>query len=61
MDTRKAVEELATGGVATYCLTLDPKADDYVSRIFGPNRYTIIDHVQRLPERLPQLFIGLTG
>jgi nitric oxide reductase NorD protein len=61
MDTKKAVEELATAGVATYCLTLDPAADDYVSRIFGPNRYTVIDHVQRLPERLPQLFVGLTG
>ena len=33
-DTKKAVEELATRGVRTFCLTLDPHADDYVSRIF---------------------------
>lgn len=61
LDTKKAVEELATVGVNTYCLTLDPDADAYVSRIFGPNRYTVVDHVQKLPERLPQLFISLTG
>jgi nitric oxide reductase NorD protein len=60
-DTKKAVEELATSGVTSYCLTLDPEADEYVSRIFGPNRYTIVDHVQRLPERLPALFLSLTG
>jgi nitric oxide reductase NorD protein len=60
-DTKKAVEELATVGVMTYCLTLDPEADEYVGRIFGANRYTVVDHVQRLPERLPALFAALTG
>ncbi len=60
-DTKKAVEELATAGVMTYCLTLDPEADDYVSRIFGHNRYSVVDRVQRLPERLPALFLSLTG
>ncbi|MFW5911073.1 MAG: nitric oxide reductase activation protein NorD [Thiohalospira sp.] len=60
-DTKKAVEELGSEGIMTYCLTLDPEADDYVSRIFGPNRYTIIDHVQKLPEKLPALFASLTS
>lgn len=60
-DTRKAVEELSTRGIMSYCLTLDPEADDYVARIFGANRYTVVDHVQRLPERLPALFVSLTG
>lgn len=32
----------------------------YVSRIFGVRDYTIIDHVDRLPERLPSLYVGLT-
>ena len=59
-DTKKAVEELASRGVTTYCLTLDPNADDYVGRIFGASHYTVVDHVQRLPERLPTLFMGLT-
>ncbi|MCW8964670.1 MAG: nitric oxide reductase activation protein NorD [Gammaproteobacteria bacterium] len=60
-DTKKAVEELYSTGVLTYCLTLDPNADDYVKRIFGANNYTIIDHVDRLPEQLPTLFASLTS
>ncbi|MGV6817985.1 MAG: VWA domain-containing protein [Thiotrichales bacterium] len=59
-DTKKAVEELYSKGVLTYCLTLDPNADDYVKRIFGANNYTVIDHVDRLPEKLPTLFASLT-
>ena len=61
MDTKKAVEELYTNGVLSYCLTLDPQADSYVKRIFGESHYTIIDHVDRLPEQLPLLFASLTG
>ncbi|MDD3516747.1 MAG: nitric oxide reductase activation protein NorD [Chromatiales bacterium] len=59
-DTRKAVEELHRSGIMSYCLTLDPNADEYVKRIFGLNHYTVIDHVQRLPEKLPMLFASLT-
>ena len=60
-DTKKAVEELYSTGVLTYCLTLDPNADTYVKRIFGENNYTIVDNVDRLPEKLPTLFASLTG
>lgn len=60
-DTRKAVEELWSKGVMSYCLTLDPQADSYVKRIFGTNNYTVVDHVDRLPEKLPALFASLTS
>ncbi len=60
-DTKKAVEELYSSGVLTYCLTLDPHADSYVKRIFGESNYTVVDHVDRLPEQLPLLFANLTG
>ncbi len=60
MDARKAAEELKRNGILSYCLTLDPEADRYVSRIFGANNYTIIDNVKRLPEKLPTLFANLT-
>ncbi|MHB8392405.1 MAG: VWA domain-containing protein, partial [Acidobacteriaceae bacterium] len=59
-DAKKAVEELARNGIATYCLSLDPRADQYVSRIFGAKNYMVVDHVQRLPEKLPLLYMGLT-
>ena len=61
MDAKKAVEELHTQGIMSYCLTLDPSADHYVQRIFGQNHYTVIDNVQRLPEKLPALFASLTS
>ncbi len=60
-DTKKAVEELYTTGVLTYCLTLDPHADSYVKRIFGESNYTVIEDVNRLPEQLPLLFASLTA
>jgi hypothetical protein len=59
-DTKKAVEEVARSGVTTYCMSLDPRADNYVSRIFGQKNYMVVDHVQRLPEKLPMLYAGLT-
>jgi hypothetical protein len=61
LDTKKAVQELQKTGVMSYCLTLDPEADRYVERIFGANNYTIIDQVERLPEKLPRLFMSLTS
>lgn len=58
-DARMAVNELDQQGIYSYCINLDPKADEYVADIFG-KQYTIIDKVESLPERLPQLFISLT-
>jgi len=58
-DTHKAVQELDQDGIFTYCINLDPRADDYVQDIFG-GQYSVIDHVDRLPEKLPQLFMSLT-
>jgi len=58
-DSRMAVRELDQQGIYTYCINLDPRADSYVADIFG-KRYAVIDNIQRLPERLPQLFMALT-
>ena len=58
-DTHKAVQELDQQGIYSYCITLDPHADDYVSDIFG-NQHMVIDNVNKLPEKLPTLFASLT-
>ena len=58
-DARQAVKELDRDGIFTYCISLDPKADDYVGNIFG-RRYSVIDHIEHLPEKLPELFMALT-
>lgn len=59
-DTKKAVEAAARNGVTTYCMSLDPRADQYVSHIFGQRHYLVVDKVERLPEKLPVLYAGLT-
>ena len=58
-DAKRAVGELAALGVTVFCLSLDPKADEYVSDIFG-NRWQVLDRIERLPEQLPLLYLSLT-
>jgi len=58
-DAKEAVRDLDHQGIYTYCINLDAQADHYVSDIFG-HRYTVVDHIARLPEQLPKLFLALT-
>lgn len=60
-DAKKAVEENSRHGIFTYCMSLDPKADRYVSRIFGMRNYMVLDHIRRLPEKLPMLYMRVTN
>ncbi len=60
VDAKKAVEEATTAGIQPYCISLDPRSDEWVSRIFGVRNAAIVDRVERLPERLPLLYMGLT-
>jgi nitric oxide reductase activation protein len=59
-DAKKSVEDASRNGISTFCMTLDPRADQYVSRIFGAKNYMIVDQIARLPEKLPLLYAGLT-
>ncbi|PCI07930.1 MAG: hypothetical protein COB77_03490 [Gammaproteobacteria bacterium] len=58
-DAHKAVQELRKDGIYTYCINLDPHADEYVEDIFGCH-FNVIDHVDKLPEQLPKIFMALT-
>jgi hypothetical protein len=60
-DTKKAVDEISSKGMFSYCISLDKKADEYIQDIFGKGGYTVIDHVEKLPEKLPLLFTALTS
>ena len=60
-DTRRAVEDQRRYGIATFCLSLDPAADAYVTRIFGARNFMVLDHLRRLPEKLPALYLRLTS
>ncbi len=59
-DARQSVKELSNQGIYSYCINLDPQADDYVENIFG-KKYTIIDQIEKLPEQLPKVFMSLTA
>ncbi|OZB35676.1 MAG: hypothetical protein B7X35_01020 [Halothiobacillus sp. 14-56-357] len=62
-DARQAVKELDQQGIFPYCISLNARLivgdDNHVRDIFGQH-YTIVDHIERLPERLPKLFMALT-
>ena len=60
LDTKRAVEDQRRYGIATFCMSLDRKADEYVSRIFGNRNYLVLDQLRRLPEKLPSLYLRLT-
>jgi nitric oxide reductase NorD protein len=59
-DAKKAVEGLTRYGVQPFCMSLDPKADKYVSRIFGGKNYLVVDRLASLPEKLPLIYMRLT-
>jgi len=60
-DAKKAVSEVSTKGMYSYCISLDRKADDYIQDIFGQGGYTVIDNIEKLPEKLPLIFTALTS
>jgi len=59
-DTKKAVETAKRSGIHTYCISLDPSADQYVSRIFGAMNYMVVDHVKCLPKKVLLVYAGLS-
>lgn len=59
-DTREAAEEVDQLDVSTFFPSLDLRADEYASRIFGSTDYVVLDSVMRLPECLPLPDAGLT-
>ena len=59
-DAKMAVNAAGKCGIHTYCITLDPKADEYVSQIFGARGYMVVDHVKYLPEKMLMIYAGLT-
>jgi nitric oxide reductase NorD protein len=59
-DAKKAVKDAARNDIHTYCIGLDPNADQYVSAIFGTRNYMVVDHVRHLPEKMLMIYAALT-
>jgi nitric oxide reductase NorD protein len=60
-DTKRALREARNKGVHPYCITIDREGSQYLSDMYGEVRYTIIDNVLSLPNRLPQIYRRLTA
>lgn len=59
-DTRKALIEARQAGIHPYCITIDSSAIDYLPHMFGEGNYTLIDRVERLPQRIGAIYRRLT-
>ena len=60
-DAARAVARSNAEGTPVFCVSVDPAADGYVRKVFGPNHYLVIDSVDQLPQRLPELYLRLSA
>lgn len=58
-DTRMAVKEAAELGIHVFCVTLDSAGASYLESIFGRGHFLIVDALDDLPARLPQIYLRL--
>ena len=60
-DARKVVRSISRLGIDTFCVGLDGNGDSYLHKIFGRKNVVVIDKLERLPEKLPMLYLRLTA
>ncbi len=60
-DAARAVERSTAEGTPVFCVSVDPTADTYLRKIFGPHNYQVIDSIDQLPPRLPALYLRLAA
>jgi nitric oxide reductase NorD protein len=58
-DAHKAVQSLEAQGIAVWCIHLGATHDEAVQAVYGQH-FTVVDRVERLPEVMTSLFMGLT-
>lgn len=59
-DTRHALMEMKQSGIHTFCITIDNQAQDYLPHMYGDANYTVIDEVQKLPQKVADIYRRLT-
>jgi len=59
-DTRKAVQEAKSAGLTPFCITVDSDANSYLPYLFGNRGYSVIHNSLKLPQVLPEIYLGLT-
>ncbi len=60
-DTRHALIEAKAQGVHPFCITIDKQGHAYLPHMYGEVNYICIDEVGKLPNRIPEIYRGLTS
>jgi nitric oxide reductase NorD protein len=60
-DTRQALIEAHHAGIKPFCITIDHEARDYLSHLYGPVNWTLVDNVERLPLKVADIYRRLTA
>jgi hypothetical protein len=58
-DTRMAVKEAVAAGVHPFCVTVDALGQEYLPQIFGKGHYLVLDKIDHLPAKLPEIYLRL--
>lgn len=59
-DTRRALLEARQRGLATFALTIDAEARDYMPYMFSPYHYVVVEDVPALAVKLAEVYRRLT-
>ena len=60
-DARKVVRSASRLGIDIFCVGLDSGGENYLNKIFGRKNVAMINNLDRLPEKLPMLYLRLTA
>lgn len=59
-DTKMALREAKRQGIHPYCITVDREGPEYLRGMYGEVAYLVIDQIETLPVKLPQIYKRLT-
>ena len=59
-DTRRALIEAKFLGIHPFCITIDDEAMDYLQHMYGAVNFAVIDHVDKLPYKVSDIYRRIT-
>lgn len=59
-DTRRAIREARSAGLAVFGITIDKKAREYFPYLFGRDAFAIVGRIGKLPGALPAIYHHIT-
>jgi nitric oxide reductase NorD protein len=59
-DTRHALLEIKKNEIQSFCITIDKQAQEYLPYMYGAANYTVIDEVDKLSQKVTDIYRRLT-